>query len=287
MIDIKVFLQVIDELEVKLGHLTVVNISLFTHFEQAIGLCNVIFHDIRNQVLKNTFNSNGEEITFFKIIKPRVVSKLIFFRRLARIESRRPKYTREDQVIYLKDEIRKLHDFYAEHSDFYEYYQTEQTYHDELYFTRNQTEIVLNNRNSDYLTDPDFSTIHDKTVATIIAYENLEKYLNNEIQKIQNQTDPFRLPLSNQELQKYNWSGSQVDYVELLYSITESGIINNGRPGIKELHEMFSEILNLPEIDIYEKLQDIKKRKKSKTVFLDKLKSALLRKLEDSDEFKP
>lgn len=282
-----IFTSLLQELENDLDSLTYENHPVHYHTHQALGLCLLKYNDLRKYVINTGFMTNAEEVVFFKTIKPQVCSKLVFYRRLARIESHRPKYTMEDQIVYLKDEIKKLHEYYSDYSDFYEYYQTGKTYNDILYFTRNQTEIILNNRNSDYLTDPEFSTIHDKTVATIIAYENLEKYLNNEIQKVLNSSDEKSLSNSNKVSPKYNWSGAQVDYVEFLYAISESGIINNGVPGIKELHDLFSRILILPETDIYLKLQDIKKRKKSKTILLDKLKSALLRKLDDLDEFTP
>lgn len=278
-----IFTSILQELEQDLDRLTSENHPVPFHTQQAIGLCLLTYNELRKIVLKTGFITNTEEVAFFKTIKPQVYSKLTFYRRLARIDSHRPRFTREDQVTYLRDEIRKIHEYYAEHSDFCEYYQTRQTYNDELYFTRNQKKIVLNNRNSDYLTDPEFSTIHDKTVATFMAYENLEKYLDNEIRKLQGGN-----PAGSADNQaKVPWTGNHVSLVELFYALRELGVINNGQTSVKEMYAIFSKVLQLPEIDLYGTFQDIQKRKKNKTIFLDKLREALNRKLDESDEYKP
>ena len=64
-------------------------------------------------------------------------------------------------------------------------------------------------------------------------------------------------------------------------------MINNGQTSVKELYSIFSKVIKLPDVDLYGTFQDIQKRKKNKTVFLDKLREALNRKLDESDEYKP
>lgn len=285
--DQKVITSIVQDLEKELDYLTKQNLDIYFHIQQAIGLCRIAYNDLKKIIVQQGFRGIQEEILFFKTIKPQVCSKLTFYRRLAKIISNRPKCTTENQINYLKVQISRLHEFFTQIQDFYEYYSMGLTHQDELFFTRRRNDLVLNNYNYEYLVDPDFSTIHDKTVAKIIAYQNLEKYLDNEITKLQNLKPEFNKQSESETDIRKIWTGSQVALPELLYALKESGVISNGQTSVKELYEIFSKILKLPEIDLYRTYQDIQKRKKNKTVFLDKLKEALLRKLDESDEYKP
>jgi hypothetical protein len=283
-----VFKKIIENLENDLSGITYECIEFHEHTEKAIGLCMIAIQQVKNYVTENGFKNTDDEIDFFKNTKPRLFRNLVFYKWLERIESFRPKYNQEKQIEYLKKNIDKIYEFYDEIKDFMEYYNSGRTHLDNLYFTRYQTEIVLNNRSSNYLIYPEFCTIHDDTVAKILAYQQLENYLGNEIRKLTEPKAKIKVGTDSEITgPKEKWTSNQVDYVEMLYAVKELGAINNGQTTVQKLHQLFSKILIVPDIDIYEKYQDIKSRKKNKTVFIDKLRDTLRSKIDKSDEFNP
>jgi len=283
--DKDVYSEIIVNLELDLENLTQKTLDVFTHVEKAIGLCIVAYLDIQKLVVQKSFENAENEIFFFKKIKPQVTSKLTFYRRMAKIESLRPVCTIENQIRYLDHEIQKLHDYFNENGDFYTYYKSGQVYSDEFFFTRNKSNLVLSNNNYHYMVDADFSTIHDETVSKLIAYEQLEKYLDNEILKLQRiKTQRDLDPEFGVNKPTNIWNGNNASFIELMYALKEAGVIDNGRTSIKELVELFGKILILPEIDIYGGFQGIKGRKKDRTIFINSLRDALNRKIDESDE---
>lgn len=60
--------------------------EIFTLIELAIGLCDSAMMNMRRSVLNEGFNDTDDEIYFFKYLKPRINSKLIFHIQLFDIE---------------------------------------------------------------------------------------------------------------------------------------------------------------------------------------------------------
>ena len=80
------------------------------------------------------------------------------------------------------------------------------------------------------------------------------------------------------------WTGSQTDLVELLYALVESGCLNNGNIQIKSAILFFQSIFQVDLKYYYHKYTDISNRKKERTVFLDKLKVCLTKKMDSKHE---
>lgn len=231
-------------------------------------------------LLKYEFCNEQEEILFFKKLKPELYSKSIYFKKIAEIESLRPIGCHEEQEIYLKEELKKLTSFFNEHKEFYLYYRTESTHLDEIYFLRGKNDLKLKMKGADI--DENFTTDYDYTVAKIIAFNRLEVYLNKELGKIKlNPKNPHVEHLGIFE--RFRWTGSKISLIELIYSLYSSGVLNEGNCKINELTELFEQIFHITLDDIYRVFQDIKLRK-NQTYFLDTLKEALLRKINEDYE---
>lgn len=236
---------------------------------------------LKEFVLGYTFCNEQEEILFFKKQKPEIYSKSIYFKKIAEIEGRRPIGCHEDIEIYIKAELKKLTGFFNEHKDFYEYYRTESTRLDDMYFLRGKNDLKQKMKGADM--DENFTTGYDYIVAKIIAFTRLEVYLNKELDNIRfNSNNPHVEDLGT--LEKIRWTGSKISLIELIYSLYSSGVLNDGNCKINELTELFEQMFHFPIDDIYRGFQDIRARKKNKTVFLDTLKEALNRKINEDCE---
>lgn len=268
--------SMIGALESKLSDLKEEGHDVFNQADAAIGMCLQTCSEIQSHVQENGFDSDEEEIYFFKNIKPRICSKISFYRKLAIIESHRPKSTRAIQIEYLQKEIFKLHIYFDDHKDFIKYYRSGQTIFDDKYFMRNMKASLLGRHNYDYLLDTQFSTVYDKTLSVIIAYENLEKYLSNEIRKLERAAvDPqFEEP-------EYVWTGKLTWLAELIYGLLATGVINNGNVSVKKLIKLFSRIFRLPSKDVYNAYRSVYSRKTKQLIYIERMREALLNKIND------
>jgi hypothetical protein len=81
-------------------------------------------------------------------------------------------------------------------------------------------------------------------------------------------------------------TSNKTDLVELIYALVEAGVLNNGTAEIKGVVLYFQRIFQVDLRAYYHKFSDISNRKKDQAVFLDKLKSCLLRRIDEKYELK-
>lgn len=160
--------------------------NILSKAEKGISITKRSLKMIRRDVLNKEFNSNKEEIYFFKQIKPKIYSKLIYYVKLFCIENRRPRSSTKNQIKFLSNEINKFQDYFNHNLDFCIYYRRNSTVFDEQYFLRGKEDIRLFPDTYHFYTDEEFSTSHDTSVATILAYDMLIVHLKKEIDKLEN-----------------------------------------------------------------------------------------------------
>lgn len=252
--------------------------------EKSIGLCQLALLELKESVIQSKPMSIIEEINIFKIIKPNVLSKLIFYNELFRLDTCKSLVSNKLMVKILNNEIRKIHEFKIRNNEFYQYYTTNQTHLDEIYFTRNKSSFLIGSKNFHHLTDPQFATPGDETISYIIAYEQLVKYLDNEIIILKGEWKLWQMGQSPKLKLAISWTTSKVALVELIYALHCCSCINNGRIQINELISFFETIFDVKLNETYRAFVDIKDRKKEKAKFLTELKSSLISKLDAIDE---
>ena len=82
-----------------------------------------------------------------------------------------------------------------------------------------------------------------------------------------------------------HWPFSNTDYVELVYALCSKGLGKQNNLGIIQVSKKLQQLFDIETKDIYKTFQDIKKRKKSRTQFLDNLSTSLLLEIEKSEEW--
>lgn len=236
---------------------------------------------LKTFMLEYQFKNEDEEILFFKEIKPGILSQLIYFVKINNIESKRPMGSLEIQQNYLIRELEKLTIYFNNHLEFYRYYRMNSTFLDDKLFVRGREDLHLHIENLMIYIDPDFSTSQDCMVAKIMANDRLEVFLKTELDalsiKVNNPNWGQLGVLGNASLQ---WTDSKTALVELIYALYATGSINNGHCEIRELTAFFEHVFNVRLTDIYRTYLEIKIRS-SPTKYIDNLKTALLRKMEE------
>lgn len=275
--------ELVNEFETKLDVLECRNEDVLYTAETGIAHTERCIKQLRKRVLKHGFSSMEEEIHFFKHIKPQILSKLIYYVKLYHIESKRPRSSSKFQVKYLNGQINKLQNYFNDNLEFYHYHRRGATTLDEQYFIRGQSDLRSPTESFHFFIDEEFSTCQDYAVATIMAFDMLIVYLQQEIEKLENNTQIAKKSLMKQT-PKLFWTGSKTELIELIYALHSSGVINSGTADIKEMAIMFEQIFNIDLGNYYHTFIEIRARKCSKTKFLDRLIDVLNQRFEDADE---
>ena len=82
---------------------------------------------------------------------------------------------------------------------------------------------------------------------------------------------------------RLSWTASKTDLIELIYALQASGAIKSGTAGIKEMASACESIFDLNLGNVYRTFLEIRERKIDLTKFIDRLKSALLQRMEETD----
>ena len=252
--------------------------------EKAIQITKIYLEKLRDISFTNSFKSKAEEIDFFKNKKPQLYCKLIYYVNLFNIESKRPRSSNKSQIKYFNKNIDKLQIYFNDNLEFYHYYRTGATFLDDQYFLRGKANIRLFPDSLSFFVDDKFSTSHDSTVATILAYDMLIIYLKTEIDKLENNHGMEANYNAFQKQSKLFWTGNKTDLIELIYALHTSGAINSGAADIKEVALVCEQMFNVNLGDYYRTFLEIRSRKINQTKFIDKLKESLTNKMLESDE---
>jgi len=231
--------------------------------------------EVKEHVLKTGFNSVNDEIYFFKHEKPNLVSKLIYYNSIYKIETKKP-YGEKSIKKYLIKELKKLKKFFDNNIDFYKYYRSNHSFLDEKMFVRGEHDIKLWLDTHYFQSDHSFSTSHSYKVAKIIANDLIQVYIEDQINNMRNKDRPDTFVLT--------WTASKTAMTELIYALYSEGVFNSGNADIKLIARTFEDTFNICLGDFYHTFMELKARKINRTKFLDSLSETLIKKMDEKDE---
>ena len=218
--------------------------------------------------------SEAEEIEFFKIVKPRLYHRLIYYRKVYNIEMNRPVGV-ESQKAYLIDEIKAINRYTNKHSDFVRYYRSGMTHLDSLYYLRSRTDTALYLESFHYERDPRFSTNADFKVAKLLANDMLSVYLKEELEALEYEKKVSDDPLPTVRL---TWQDSKTDLTELIYLLDSKRCFGN--VPLTQLAAYIASVFNIHlDANLSRTFCDMKLRN-NPTPWLDKAKQALLQRMQ-------
>lgn len=254
--------------------------DVLTDAPKIISILESGFEELKLTISDYVFKDTSEEIQFFKVKKPILFSKLIYFQKIYHIELRRPIAGYQCQRTYLENELQQINIFYNKNADFIQYYRSGKTLMDEYYFLRGRKDIDLNLESFYFERDPKISTAFDFKVSKLMANDRLAAFLNSEIVKLKRQEEelePYTV------INSQNWTDKKTAIVELIYAIHTEKSINFGNISLKLLAAIFSKTFNINLDDLYNIFLEIRSRKNKRTEYLDRLVTALKRRMDEAD----
>lgn len=270
--------QIHNQFQKNYNSLTIESGDIFLLSRKRIHLCRETLIAMRKEVLKNGFESALDEINFFKTIKQKTFSRLLFNKQLAKLERHCPKTSLKKQEAYLKKELIKCDKFFLEHIDFGQYLQINASYLDELYFTRKTNVSPQFEMQLSEMYDLEFNTPRDTLLAKFSAFKELVKYIHKRLADL-----PSKFNNDNLSKSRLDWTANKVDLIELIYALHSIGAIKGGGSEIREIASAFEVLFDVDLGNYYRKFIEIRDRKIQRTKFLDSLKNNLLRRMDATD----
>lgn len=248
----------------------------------SIEVCKKALGKLKSLILKHKFKSQAEEIKFFKEIKPKFLTPLIYHLKVFKIESRKPNGSDKIRRKYLLNELDKLKHYFDSNLDFYRYYRTQSNYLDHKYFLRGRYDIRLTVDSFFFEADERTSTSHDFKVAKILAHDRLQVYLEEELSIL----DRKETNMISQDINKIKlyWTDSKTSLIELIYALHSQGAVDNGKADIKDIAALFEHLFGIELGDYYRTFLEIRVRKTGRTKFIDSLKQSLIKRMDEADD---
>ncbi|MBJ2173639.1 RteC domain-containing protein [Aureibaculum sp. A20] len=275
------FEKLLQKLHVELNKIAKEHTDIIKQSSLSIVLCRGILHEMHQMILQSSFNNESDEVNFFKRIKVIPLSQLIYSSEIKSFELHFPKLGKKKQERYLTKEIDLVNTFFNYHFEFVQYFKEGNTHSDILYFTRSHyNDLPVINRGN-YYCPPKFCTSRDTLLSKLISFDRFAVYLQNRLMRLS-----IPLTLNTNTTVKNSgltWTSSKVALTELVYALHSCGAINSGAANIKDIVALTETIFNVELGDYYRTFLDIKMRKTGRTMFLEKLKESLLKKMDDYD----
>lgn len=259
------------EIEKKLKKIESADLNILKKSLEASLVLGDAFQKMKEFISTYTFRDEAEEIEFFKVIKPRLFYRLIYYRKIYNIEMNRPVGV-ESQRAYLIDEIKAINRYNAKRSDFVRYYRSGLTHMDSMYYLRGSIDTALYLESFHHERDPSFSTNCDFKVARILANEFLIQYLTKELEVFEQRQVEQSLPRV-----RLTWNGTKTELVEQIFAWDSRKVFGN--IPLTRLAEYIQTVFNIELDKNFSRTFGDMRIRNRQTPFLDGLKEALLKRM--------
>jgi hypothetical protein len=140
---------------------------------------------LKDSIAQEQFDSDAEEIRFFKSIKPKFTGLVEYFTQRYQSLLFLPTDGPASMLYFWKMELRRIQRFFDLHADFVEYCEQENTELDDLYFLRAYNDMSNFEKARVYDLDEAASSSHDWLISKIIAMRKYRVDVEAEIEKLQ------------------------------------------------------------------------------------------------------
>lgn len=268
--DIKTYCeQLQEELKTQLETISLDNPEPISKVSKCIVVVTATITKVKNFVHTYSFQNISEEISFFKEVKPPLMSQYYYYERLFSIKLNEPFEHQELLLAYYRDQLSELHATIQANAEFYKYCLSGSTELDDKYFVRREDNLKSPEM------DSGFSTGYDNILARILAFQLLRDYLLKLIDNLNH---------DSRQNATLKWTGTKSSLIELIYALQGTETINNGAADIKQIADSFERLFDISLGNYYRQFQEIRLRKNGRTTFLDLMKDRFLNRVDELDE---
>jgi hypothetical protein len=248
--------------------------------ERRMGLIIKTIKQILKKLETHHFETEQEEIIFFKSVLPETISLLVYYEGKHDWESVDRLGTEKTKQDHLEQLFKKINDFFRDNDELFKYYRTGRTNLDRYFFLPKR-----NTEREDYdllstIMDPSFCTMACLKVAIFSGYASLEKEILESLNKKEDGIKMKKKIWGENNISDYppklQWTGSKFALIELIYALKAAGVFNHGKADLKTITHYFEKVFSIDLGNITRSHQEMITRKTSHTIFLDELKQKML-----------
>ncbi|WP_162915484.1 RteC domain-containing protein [Paraflavitalea soli] len=265
-------LERLEEIEKEEGELN-------TRLAQCSQLCLDSLRQLRKLITTEGFPDRDTEIYFFKHIKPAIAGRHHYYKRVLLLHLGELKGCWSKERERLSQELELLVKVLNQPQPIWQYYRSGTTALDAVYFLREYYDWLRMSSSADYYED--FCTSGDGPLAELISMELLIKHIDMLLYPPVKQQDQGNKNITNPQL---TCTATPTNIVELGYALYACGFFSHGKASIKEVMNFLSDALKVDLHKYYDTFIQIKERKTSSSKYLDELRAALLRYIDQSEE---
>ncbi|WPU99087.1 RteC domain-containing protein [Mucilaginibacter sp. cycad4] len=237
---------------------------------------------IKETLKEQEFDSEEDEIQFYKFINPEILSHPIEEGIRYNILINEPIHTVENIVKYYEDELKVMQSFFRMNNFHYQYFKNNFVELDKIYFTNYTGPLTIPLPEVPYHIGYRCTPM-SCLFAQFIANERIQHFILQQIAKTRHWVPGFAENFQSDGFPEIKWTGDITNVVELAYGIHLTGQINNGNASLNQIVRWLERSLKINIGNIQKKFTEIEGRKRlSFTRFLDRMKQEILRKI-DSD----
>jgi len=279
--------RLLKQLEEDLEHTCFQIKDPFQRWTATLKITREALKRLRAHVNDLKFKDKAEEIPIFKLIKPSFYQWQIYYTELYNIEINLPYGDTEKQAGFLELELLYIERFFRQYAFLYQYYKLNATELDNIYFVRGaEMQSILLPEIPDL--DPEFSTSCDYLFSKFKAFDALKDWVLERLLLLKKKNiDPQALS-GNLHAGEMNWTGDTIDLAEVGLGFYHTGKLNNGTAGLGEIFRWLEEKFNVNIGIPAKRFAELRKRKRlSRTRYLNEMRDSLNLKMENEDEYVP
>ncbi len=255
--------------------------SLLTRTATAITHCQNALQKLKEMVTAIPFSGPGEEIDFFKTIKPPFMAELFFYTRIYQLHLRWPVCSTQMQQEYLRNALLQVQQFFDENREFYIYCRSGHTDRHEQYFMRQHPHTPILPPGIYFASTDPFTTGYDLLLAHLLVNDQLKEYLEEQLDSLAlEMLPPFH---HNDSRPLLKWTDDIIGLVELAYTLVEKGCCNDGKATLVQVIAALGKAFNTDLKGYRRYWIDIRRRKTGKPSFMEKLLQYFKRRLDRPD----
>lgn len=255
------------------------------HLSASLNCVALAVDQLKGYIDKHPFQSEVEEIEFFKGSKPRFYCWKIYLVEQYGILANLPNGSSQMHRQYYVDELGLLERTHQHHRQVYQYYIDRETSRDAEYFLRANYISWLPGQDY-HQPAAGFTTNQDYLFARFHAGQMLQDYIIGRISRLETVTVE---ELAGKILtrRKRRWTGEKINLIEIAYGIYFTGQMNDGKADIKDIIGWMETSLDIDLGQVYRMFVDISRRKTtSYTKFLESMCDTIKQHIEGSNDFK-
>ncbi len=264
------------EIELKLKKINIQAKPSINNLTKSKNLLELKAIEINIWLRNYHFQNEKDEINFFKNIKSHLLSKILVSKFQLDIALKLP-HSKNAIPGYYSKLIQKHSQIPKNLTSFYKYIRKESCHHDQEYFLRKNNISNIHDQYQFVFFDERVTTKMEYSHAELLAKEQIIHYLESELDKIENPELVNQMQCQS-DLQ---WTGTNLDFIELIYGLHHNKVVNSGKKEVKEIAKTLCKAFNMEiEEQVYRYFIDIKRRKSNKTRFIDSMSDNLNKVLE-------